>query len=127
MSASNYLENKLLDHTLGGTAFTQPSGLYLALSTGSFADDNSGAELSGSNYSRKAMTFAAASSGSAATSAAVEFDAATGSWGTVSHWGIYDASTSGNLLFHGSFTASKTIATNDILKVASGSITISLD
>jgi hypothetical protein len=127
MSASNYLENKLLDHTLGGTAFTQPSGLYLALSTGSFADDNSGTELSGSNYSRKAMTFAAASSGSAATNAAVEFDAATGSWGTVSHWGIYDASTSGNLLFHGSFTASKTIATNDILKVASGSITISLD
>ena len=127
MSASNYLENKLLDHTLGGTAFTQPSGLYLALSTGSFADDNSGTELSGSNYSRKAMTFAAASSGSAATNAVVEFDAATGSWGTVSHWGIYDASTSGNLLFHGSFTASKTIATNDILKVASGSITISLD
>jgi hypothetical protein len=127
MSASNYLEDKLLDHTLGGTAFTQPSGLYLALSTGSFADDNSGTELSGSNYSRKAMTFAAASSGSAATNAAVEFDAATGSWGTVSHWGIYDASTSGNLLFHGSFTASKTIATNDILKVASGSITISLD
>jgi len=127
MSASNYLENKLLDHTLGGTAFTQPSGLYLALSTGSFADDNSGTELSGSNYSRKAMTFAAASSGSATTNAAVEFDAATGSWGTVSHWGIYDASTSGNLLFHGSFTASKTIATNDILKVASGSITISLD
>ena len=127
MSASNYLEDKLLDHTLGGTAFTQPSGLYLALSTGSFADDNSGTELSGSNYSRKAMTFAAASSGSAATNAAVEFDAATGSWGTVSHWGIYDASTSGNLLFHGSFTASKTIATNDILKGASGSITISLD
>ena len=127
MSASNYLENKLLDHTLGGAAFTQPAGLYLALSTGSFADDNSGTELSGSNYSRKSMTFAAASSGSAATNAAVEFDAATGSWGTVSHYGIYDASTSGNLLFHGSFTASKTIATNDILKVASGSITISLD
>lgn len=127
MSASNYLENKLLDHTLGGTAFTQPSTLYLALSTVSFADDASGTELSGSNYSRKSITFAAASSGSAATNAAVEFDAASGSWGSVGYWAIWDASTTGNMLFHGSFTAAKTIATGDVLKVASGSITISLD
>jgi hypothetical protein len=127
MSASNYLENKLLDHTLGGTAFTQPSTLYLALSTVSFADDASGTELSGSNYSRKSITFAAASSGSSATNAAVEFDAASGSWGSVGYWAIWDASTTGNMLFHGSFTAAKTIATGDVLKVASGSITISLD
>ena len=127
MSASNYLENKLLDHTLGGTAFTQPSTLYLALSTVSVADDASGTELSGSNYSRKSITFAAASSGSSATNAAVEFDAASGSWGSVGYWAIWDASTTGNMLFHGSFTAAKTIATGDVLKVASGSITISLD
>ena len=55
---------------------------------------------------------------------AVEFDPATGSWGSVSHWGIFDASSSGNLLFHGSFTSAKTIASGDILKVASGSLTI---
>jgi hypothetical protein len=43
----------------------------------------------------------------------------------VAYWGIWDASTSGNLLFHGAFTASKAIASGDILKVASGSLTIS--
>ena len=72
-----------------------------------------------------AITFASASSGSIASNSAVEFPTATGSWGTVSHFGIYDASSSGNLLFHGAFSASKAIASGDILKVASGSLTIS--
>jgi hypothetical protein len=99
--------------------------VYLGLSTASLNDDNSGTELTGNNYSRKAITFASASSGSISNNSAVEFDSATGSWGTVSHFGIYDASTAGNLLFHGAFTASKDIASGDILKVASGSLTIS--
>ena len=47
MSASNYLENKTLDHILGSSALAQPSALYVALSTGSFNDDASGTELSG--------------------------------------------------------------------------------
>ena len=97
------------------------------MATGSIGDDASGSELTGNNYSRKAITFASASSGSIASNANVEFDPATGSWGDVSHWGIFDASSSGNLLFHGSFTSAKTIASGDILKVASGSLTISAD
>ena len=127
MSASNYLELKILDHVLGSSAYTQPSGLYVALSTGSFNDDASRTELSGSGYARKAVTFATASSGSISSNSNVEFDTATGSWGSVSHFGIFDASTSGNLLFHGAFSSAKTIATGDILKIASGSLTVSLD
>lgn len=128
MSAmSNYLELKFLDHFTGTTSTTAPSAVYLGLATGSIADDASGSELSGSNYARKAITFASASSGSIAGNNSVEFNSATGSWGTISHWGIYDALTSGNLLFHGAFTASKAIASGDILKVASGSLTISAD
>ncbi len=67
---------------------------------------------------------AAASGGTTDNSAAVEFAAATGSWGTISHFGIYDASSSGNLLIHGAFSASKTIATGDILRVAAGDLDI---
>ena len=126
MSAmSDYLELKFLDHFTGTASTSAPSAVYLGLSTASLNDDNSGTELSGSGYTRKAITFASASSGSIANNSAVEFPAATGSWGTVSHFGIYDASSSGNLLFHGAFSASKTIASGDILKVASGSLTIS--
>lgn len=125
MSAmSDYLELKFLDHFTGTASTSAPSAVYLGLATASFNDDASGTELTGNNYSRKAITFASASSGSIASNSAVEFDPATGSWGDVSHWGIFDASSSGNLLFHGSFTASKTIASGDILKVASGSLTI---
>jgi len=122
---SDYLELKFLDHFTGTASTSAPSAVYLGLSTASLNDDNSGTELSGSGYTRKAITFASASSGSIANNSAVEFPTATGSWGTVSHFGIYDASSSGNLLFHGAFSASKAIASGDILKVASGSLTIS--
>jgi hypothetical protein len=125
MSAmSDYLENEILDHILGTGAYTMPSTVYVGLSTGSFNDDNSGTELSGSGYARQSIAFNAASNGTADNSGAVDFPAATGSWGTVSHFGLFDASTSGNLLIHGALTASKTVATGDILRIAAGDMDI---
>ena len=128
MSAmSDYLENEILDHILGTGAYTMPTTVYVGLSTGSFNDDNSGIELTGNNYARESITFAAASSGSADNSAAVEFNAATGSWGTVSHFGLFDALSGGNLLIHGALTASKVISSGDILKIAIGDMDITAD
>lgn len=127
-AASDYLENKLLDHSLGTTAYTQPTNVYVGLHTGSPLDDNSGAnEISGGSYARQSATFAAASGGSASTSATITFPAATASWGTISHISIYDASTAGNLLFHGAVTTSKTIESGDTFQISSGNLTISLD
>ena len=125
MSAlSDYAENKVLDVLGANATFTAPSNVYLGLSTGSLGDDNSGTELSGNNYSRVSVSFGAASSGTMSNDAAIEFAAATGSWGSVSHWGLYDAASSGNLLVHGSFSAAKTIASGDVLKVATGDLDI---
>ena len=125
MSAmSDYLENEILDHILGTGAYTMPTTVYVGLSTGSFNDDNSGTELTGNNYAREVATFTAAASGTTANSAAVEFNAATGSWGTVSHFGLFDAVSGGNLLIHGALTASKVIASGDILKIAIGDMDI---
>jgi hypothetical protein len=125
MSAmSDYLENEILDHILGTGAYTMPTTVYVGLSTGSFNDDNSGTELSGSGYARQSIAFGAAASGTASNSGAVDFPAATGSWGTVSHFGIFDASTGGNLLIHGALTASKAVATGDILRIATGDMDI---
>ena len=113
MSAmSDYLENKILDHVLGTTAYTAPSTVYIGLATASFADDNSGTELTGNNYSRVSAAFDAAASGT------------TGSWGSVSHFGIFDAASSGNLLIHGAFTSAKTIASGDVLKIAAGDLDV---
>ena len=60
------------------------------------------------------------------TSADINFPQATGSWGTVTHIGIWDASSSGNMLYYTALDASKTIATGDILKIAAGSLTVTL-
>jgi len=125
MSAmSDYLENEILDHILSVGSYTMPSAVYVGLSTGSFNDDNSGTELTGNNYSRVAATFSAAASGTTSNSAAIEFAASTGSWGSVSHFGIFDAASSGNLLIHGAFTVAKTIASGDILKIPTGDLDI---
>ena len=132
-AASNYLENKVLDHVLKNTAYTQPANLYLALFTntsGSAATNLEAGtltdEVSGGSYARKTVAFAAASAGSAATNATVTFDAATANWGTVTHVAVMDALTSGNVLFWGAVTTPKTIETGDTFQVSSGNLTISL-
>ena len=126
MSAmSDYLENEILDHILGTGSYTMASGIYVGLATVSFNDDASGAELSCKGYIRKVATFNAAASGAADNSGAVEFPAATSSWGTVSHFGLFDAVSGGNLLIHGAFTTPKLIDTGDILKISAGDLDIS--
>lgn len=125
MSAmSDYLENEILDHILSVGSYTMPTNVYVGLSTGSFADDNSGTEITGNNYARVVASFGAAASGTASNDAAIEFAAATGSWGSISHFGIFDASSSGNLLIHGAFTTAKTIASGDILKIPTGDLDV---
>ncbi len=125
MSAmSDYLENEILDHILRNAAYTPASTVYIGLSTGSFADDNSGTELTGNAYARQSIAFDAASSGTTDNTSAIDFPTATGSWGAVSHWGLFDAASSGNLLIHGAFSASKTVASGDILRIAAGELDI---
>lgn len=125
MSAmSDYLENKVLDHVLGTTSYTMPATVYIGLSTGSFADDNSGTELSGGSYARQSIAFDAAASGTTDNTAAVDFPVATASWGTVSHYGLFDALSGGNLLIHGAFTASKTVDSGDVLRISAGELDI---
>jgi hypothetical protein len=123
---SNYLENALINATLRNTSYTTPSTVYVGLFTSDPTDAGSGTEVSGGSYARKAATFGAPSNGASTISSAIEFDQATGSWGTVTHFGIYDASTSGNLLYHGALTASKAIDTGDVFKFATSALTVTL-
>lgn len=129
-AASDYLENEVLDHVLGkGTRdFTSPANLYVGLWT---ADDGLEggtvtSEVSGGSYAREAVTFGAASSGAASNSGTITFTTATGNWGTVTHVAIMDASSGGNVLFHGAVTTSKTIETGDTFQISTGNLSISL-
>lgn len=123
---SNYLENALINATLRNTSYTSPAAVYVALFTTDPTDAGSGTEVSGGSYARQAATFGAPSNGASTTTADIQFPQATGSWGTITHFGVYDASSSGNLLYHGALTASKTIETGDVFKIASGSLTVTL-
>ena len=123
---SNYLENALINATLRNTSYTSPTSVYVGLYTTDPTDANTGTEVSGGSYARTAVTFGAPSDGVSTNSAAVEFPQATGSWGTVGWIGILDASTSGNLLYHTALDASKTIASGDIFKIATGSLSVTL-
>ena len=135
-AASNYLENKILDHVLTATAYTQPSR-YLALFTGTASTTKDNLEAgtltnevstAGTAYARQAVTFAAASSGTSATNATVTFPAATASFGTITCIAVMDSDVegSGNVLFYGEVTTAKAIDSGDTFQVSSGNLTISL-
>jgi len=133
MSKSNYLENEILDHVLGGADYTRPATVYVALFTSNPNDDASGTEVSGTNYARKDVTnnatnWPAASGGSKSNGTAITFaQAGSGGWGTVTHFAIFDAVTGGNMLYHGALTTSKSVEEGDTAEFAIGAITITED
>jgi hypothetical protein len=124
---SNYLEDKLLDHVLRNVSYTSPTTVYVGLYTSDPQDDNSGTEVSGGSYARQILNVTTASGGVVTSDADITFPQATGNWGTITHIGLLDALTSGNLLMHTPLTTSKTIETGDILKIPVGNLTAELD
>lgn len=121
---SDYLENEILDHTLGTGSYTMPSNVYAALFTSDPTDAGTGTELSGDGYARQAITFGAASGGSASNTNSPTFTASGGSWGTITHFGLYDSVSGGNLLYHGSLTSSKTVADGESVVFTTGNLTV---
>jgi len=124
---SNYLENKILDHVLRNTSYTSPTTVYVGLYTSDPADDNSGTEVSGGSYARQILSVTTATAGIVTSSADVTFPQATAQWGTISHIGLLDALSAGNLLMHTALTTSRDVEVGDVLKIATGSLTASLD
>ena len=125
---SDHSEKLLLDWLMTTGSATRPTSWYVALFTAAPSDSGGGTEVSSGGYSRQSVAFDAASSpgGTTSNSGAVTFTASGGSYGTVTHIGIFDASTSGNLLWHGALTASKTVADGDTLEFSAGNIDLAL-
>jgi hypothetical protein len=122
---TNYLENKLLDHFLGTTSYTMPSPVYVALFTVAPGDAGGGTEVTGGSYARQTAAFSAASSGATSNSANVDFTGMPAA--TTVAIAIFDASTSGNMLVHGTLTTNKTTDAGDTLRIATGDLDISID
>jgi hypothetical protein len=122
---STYLSDALLNHFFRNTATTPATTLYLALFTSDPARDGSGTEVSGGSYARQAITFDAPSSDSIDQSAEVSFPVASAGWGTVTHWAIFDAVSSGNLYVFNSLDASVTINSGNQATFSAGACTVS--
>ena len=122
---TNYLENKLLDHFLGTTAYTMPNPVYVALFTVAPGDAGGGTEVTGGSYARKTAAFTAASSGATSNSANIDFTGMPAA--TTVSIALFDASTSGNMLVHGTLTTNKTTDAGDTLRIATGDLDISID
>ena len=129
-SFSNYLENKILDHIFGKASYTSPT-IYLGLSTDDPLDDGSGlAEPIGNSYERvqtSAADWNVALVGTIDNANGITFPEATGNWGTVTHFALFDAATAGNMLAYGALSQSKAINSGDTAKFDVGDLDVSLD
>lgn len=125
--ASDYLENELVDHALRGLSFTAPASHYIALFDVDPGDDGTaGTEVSGGSYAREAATFAAPANGTTSNSGIVTFNTPTADWGNVQGWAVFDAVTSGNMLFHGTLDNAVYISEGQVAEFAVGALELTL-
>jgi len=125
---SDHAEKLLLDFLMTTGTATRPTNWYVALYTAAPSDSGGGAEVSGAGYARQSVAFDAAATpgGTTSNSADVSFTATGGNYGTVTHLGIFDASSSGNLLWHGALTADKTVEDGDTITFTAGNIDLTM-
>jgi hypothetical protein len=124
MSISNYAEEAILNATFRNTSFAAGATITLSLHTGDPGETGTANEVSGGSYARQTISFNAASGGSIAASAAVEFSgmpAVTGS-SYVTHVGLW-AST--NHLWSGALTTQRQVQAGDTLRIST--LTVTLD
>lgn len=131
MPTTTFLANELLDHVFGGADYTRPGTLHVSLHTGTPGDAGS-SEVSGNNYSRSAVTNNATNWPAAAgkeqdNGEDVPFATPSGPWGTVTHFGVWDAASGGNILGWGALTTSEAPDDGDTVSFPAGTLTIGMD
>lgn len=120
---SNYLETAILNHVLRNTAYTSPTSVYVSLHTADPDEDGSGAEVAGGGYARQVATFNAPSGGQVANSADINFTNMPAA--TVSHIGIWDAASNGNLLYGAALSGgSEVVGAGNTFTIPSGQLTV---
>jgi len=134
-SASDYLENNLINHIFRTSSYSKPTHLYVALYTSNPSDSGGGTEVSMTGYSRVQRdpldtNWAATSGTDGTTSNSAVLDFGTWSSGgpvTVTGWAILDASSSGNFIVWGSLTSSKTINNGDAFQIPANNLSVTID
>jgi len=125
MSFTDTFETRVLTWVFTASSATRPTAWFVGLYTATPNDTGGGTEVSGGGYVRKAATFTI-SGDTASNSGAIEYPTATGNYGTVSHVGIFDASSGGNLIAYAALSVAKTISTGDVLRIPAGDLDVTL-
>ena len=124
--------SKILDRTFGLTTYTPPATWYVGLSTTTPNIDGTGAtEPTGNNYSRVGVpndtsNFSNAANASKTNLLSWTFPASTGSWGTITYVGLWDAATIGNLWFFDILTPSRAVASSTTVLFSASAVTITM-
>jgi len=104
-SATSYLRQRVLSHSLAFGAFTMPSAIYVGLCTTAPTASVGGSEIptAGTGYARQHPVFAlsAGRTDLAVNTATVEYPPATTNWGAIGYFELWDAATAGNRLYWG--------------------------
>lgn len=121
MAFSTYLGNKILDHILGNGEYSPPT-VYVSLHDGDPGLDGAN-ELSGSGYARVAhAVWDAANAKASENTGVITMTTPSGSWGTVTHCGLWDALSGGNFLIGGALVAEQVVQTGAAISFADGAI-----
>lgn len=140
-SLTDYAENKIVDALMRGQSLGAPATWYVGLLTSACSDSSAGTEVSGGSYARVAVTAGltqwagtqsagstSASSGTGgqtSNNAAITFPAPTANWGSITHFALYDASTSGNQWVCQSLSTAKTVNNGDAApSFSAGALTV---
>ena len=124
-SLSDYLELELLDHVFQVGAYTPPT-IYIALSTADPGESGGTiAEPVGNGYARIAhASWNAAATRAIDNDGVITFAQASGAWGTITHYAIFDALTGGNMLAYGSLATSKSVVNGNTPSIATTEISV---
>jgi|SRR6056297_227775 len=123
---SNTYETDVLEWLFTDTAVTRPTAWFIGLFTSDPTDAGTGTEVSGGAYVRQPASFTVTGD-TATTAAAAEWPVATADWGMITHVAVYDAATGGNIIAHAALTEAKPINTDDVFRVPTGGLDITLD
>lgn len=128
---SDYMENNIVNW-FRGTAFPAvPTNLYVSFHTADVTDGGTGTEVSGGSYARVSVTANGTewsnTAGVLSNVNDINFPDATANWGTVTHVGVWDAASAGNLLFHGALTSSLVVNNGQTnIKIAAGALDLTV-
>jgi hypothetical protein len=127
-SKTDYLEHAVLNFFLANNSdgYTSPATVYVGLFTSATGEGGTGTEVTGGSYARVSVPFTVTVS-SATNSGLVTFPTASADWGTITDFAIFDALTSGNMMYYGTLGTSRTVLNGDVVKFNPGQLVVTED